>query len=81
MNDILYPEGASCEVPHPVVPISDQRPDIVKPARMTLPELYKRIREAKNKAEAGAAMRQIIPWSDVPEDVWEKLEDWFPVKR
>lgn len=74
MTDIIYPIGTTCEV-------SPNRPtkDKSMPQR-SMPKLYDHIRKAKNKAEAGAAMRQSgwIPWNDMPEDVRDKLNRMFP---
>ena len=51
---------------------------VIATTKNNLPALYKAIREAKNKKEAGHAMRQFIVWNDIPIDVWDKLEEWFP---
>ena len=72
-----------CEIEHPLFTKDheDMRVELPKFSKPTIPELYRDLRSAKNKAEAGAAMRRFIIWNDIPPDLWEKLEEWFPVKR
>ena len=78
MIEYVYPEGTACEVTHPPIRVSISMP---KSYKNNLPELYKALLEAKTKAEAGAAMRKFIVWNDVPDEVWEKMESWFPIKK
>lgn len=56
-------------------------PESMRTQRQSILELYQMIRAAKNKAECGAALRQFVPWNDPPRDVWDKLEDMFPLNK
>ena len=78
----IYAEGAVCDVSRPLV--SHQVAPVMpnpKSYKQDINELYRALRAAKNKAEAGAAMRRFIVWNDIPEDIWDKIEDMFPLKR
>ena len=63
-----------CEVTYPR-PAKDKS----MPQRSIL-HLYEQIRNSKNKAECGAAIRFSgwIPWNDMPPDIREKLNKFFP---
>ena len=81
MSDDTFLPGTFCEVSLPTIQTQDKPlPQATSPLS-NLPLLYKSLRSAKSKAEAGAAMRKFIAWNDIPPDVWEKLEDWFPIKK
>lgn len=80
MNDI-YPPGTQCEVTRHIIPNEEPILPTYTSTKANIPLLYKALKAAKNKAEAGAAMRKFIVWNEVPEDVWEKLEEWFPIKK
>ncbi len=78
----IYAEGAVCDVSRPII-TTQEVPSMPNPKspKQNINELYRALRAAKNKAEAGAAMRNFIVWNDIPEDVWHKLEEMFPIKR
>jgi len=80
MIEYAYPEGTSCEVSRPSVTTQESEP-MKLGTQNNLPSLYEALKSAKNKAEAGAAMRRFISWNDIPPEVWDKLEEWFPLKR
>lgn len=81
MNEFIFPEGTSCEVNHPLTTTQDQPPMKLDSPKNNLPVLYAALEKAKNKAEAGAAFRKFVVWNDIPPSVWEKLEEWFPLKK
>jgi hypothetical protein len=80
VND-TFPEGTFCEVHYPAIQSIQEVPLKDTSTKANLPALYKALRAAKNKAEAGAAMRKFIVWNEIPEDIWNKLEEWFPTNR
>ena len=75
MNEIAL----FCEVNKIILPVQDV-PMSKQSTKNNLPELYNALRSAKNKAEAIAAFRNFVVFNDIPEDIWEKLEEWKPKK-
>jgi len=78
----IYAEGAVCDVSRPLVS-HQEVPVMPKPmsTKQNMNELYRALRAAKTKAEAGAAMRRFIVWNDIPEDIWDKLDEMFPTVK
>lgn len=76
MNEYIYQSGAVCDVNRPVIAVKEiPIMPTVKSPKNNYPVLIKGIREAKNKAEIISAMRNYIIWNDIPEDIWDKLEE------
>lgn len=81
MTDYAFPEGASCEVSKNVYhPMPKKRIPIPALETYSTPELHRDILNSKSKKEAIRSMRRYIAnrggWSDMPDGVWERLEEW-----
>jgi len=81
MMEFVYPTGAVCDVSRPLVTVKEHHAMPKPSTKQNINELYRALRAAKTKAEAGAAMRRFIVWNDIPDDIWEKLEDMFPTVK
>lgn len=80
-EEIIFPEGTSCEINKPLITTQEQPPVKLDSPKNNLPILYAALKASKNKAEAGAAMRKFIAWNDIPPEVWDKLQEMFPLKK
>jgi len=81
MMEFVYPSGAVCDVSRPLVTVKEHHAMPKTSTKQNINELYRALRAAKTKAEAGACMRRFIVWNDIPDDIWEKLEDMFPTVK
>jgi len=80
-EDIIYPTGTTCEI----TPLRPTKDNSMPDHTFTTPKFYACMRAAKTKAEGGACYRKYISagapggFNNIPTDVWEKQEKWFPL--